>query len=96
MQINKKKRAQDQGKESEIQETESSKSCTIPAEDLAQTHAGLVLDISVSVSPYVFCVVDSVGHALLVSSVSLDSYNLSYPCAVVFPELIEEGLDGDL
>lgn len=52
-----------------------------------QTHAGPVLATSVSDSPYSPCLVDSVGHILLVSFIPSDSYNLSSPSSVIFPKL---------
>ena len=55
-----------------------------------QTHVAPVLAVSVSVSSYI------VGHVLLVSSISSDSCNLASSSSIGFPELQEEGLDGDL
>lgn len=68
----------------------------ICTEDLVQTPAGLVLDTSVSVSPCDPCLVDSVDHVLLVSSIPFDSYNFSLPSCMGFPELRGEGPDGYL
>ena len=50
----------------------------IYTESLAQIHAHPMLAASVSVCPYVPCLVDLVSHALLVSSIFSDSYNLYF------------------
>ena len=49
------------------------------AKNLVQTTAPPVFAASVSVSPYEPCLVDSVGHVLLVAPITSDSYNLSSP-----------------
>lgn len=49
------------------------------ADDLVQTCAGPTLVASVSVSPCECCLVDLVGHVLLVSAIPSDSYSLSSP-----------------
>ena len=51
-------------------------------EDLMQTLVGPVPAISVSVSPYEYCWVDSVDHIILVSSITSESYSLSCPSSL--------------
>ena len=51
--------------------------CNMYEEDLVQTHADSLLVASVSVRPCEPCLVDLGGHALLVSPIFSDSYNLS-------------------
>ena len=53
-------------------------------EDLMQTHAGPVIATLVSVSSCEPCLVDSVGHVLLVSSIPPDSYTLLSPSSIEF------------
>ena len=55
------------------------------AEHLVQTHAGPVVSASVSVSVHKPYLDDLVGHALLVPSISFDSYNLSSPSSTRLP-----------
>lgn len=50
-------------------------------------HAGPVLVTSVSVSPYQYCLVDSEGLVLLMSSIPSDFHSLSTPSLVGFPKL---------
>lgn len=45
----------------------------------------------VSLSPYTPCLVDSAGHAPLLSSIPSDSYNLPGSYCMGFPKLQEEG-----
>lgn len=61
-----------------------------------QIHADPLLATSVSVSPHEPYLVDSVGHVLMVSSISSDYYDLSLSSSVEFPILPEEGPNGDL
>lgn len=49
----------------------------IYTEDLVQIHACLMLAASVCVKPYNFCLIESVGHVFLMSSIPSDSWNLS-------------------
>ena len=60
------------------------------AEDPVQTYAGSVIAASVSVSPYKPCLVDSVGHVLLVSVTLLASTILPQ-----VPRAPREGPSGD-
>lgn len=57
------------------------------AEHLVQTHAGPMVSASVSVSIHKPYLDDLVGHALLVPSISFDSYNLSSPSSTKLPNL---------
>lgn len=43
-----------------------------------QSHVDPILAVSVSVSPCEPCLVDFVGHVLLVSSIHSDSYSFSF------------------
>ena len=59
----------------------------IHLEDLAQTHAGPIFATLVYVSPYETCLVDLVGHFLLVSVIPTESYTLSsLPSKECFPD----------
>lgn len=56
-----------------------------------QTHAGSAIAASVSASPHEHCSVDSKDLAL-----PSGSYNSSSPSSASFPELQNQGLNGDL
>lgn len=56
------------------------------AQDLVQTNAGHLFDTSVPMSTFAACLLDSVGHILLVP-INPDSYNSSAPCSGGFPKL---------
>lgn len=57
---------------------------------MGQTHAGSVLGPPVSVSPCELCLVDSVGHVLLVSSIHSGPSVFSPP-PLLWRSLISEG-----
>ena len=62
-----------------------------------QTYPGPVFATSVSVKPYVPCLVDSVGSFLLVSSIPSDSYSLSPFLSVDSTNSKKRGMmEGDL
>ena len=63
------------------------KNSNICAEDLVQTYSGSLIASSVSVSPYESCLVDSVGHVLLVSLEPCGSYISFSPSSIGFLEL---------
>ena len=67
----------------------------IYAEDL-ETHTGPMFSTSVSVSPCETCLLNSVGHVLLVSPIPPDSYSLSSLSSPGFPDLGGEGPNRDL
>jgi hypothetical protein len=54
-------------------------SLNLYAEDLVNTHAGSMIAVFINLSGYEPCLVDSVDHILLVSSILSDSYSLPPP-----------------
>lgn len=58
-------------------------------ENLVQINAGPMVDFFLfkSVSPSEPCLLDSIGHVFLISSLLFDSYNIFYPSSEELPDL---------
>lgn len=62
-------------------------SLNLYAEDLVNTHAGSMIAVFINLSGYEPCLVDSVDHILLVSSIPFWFYSSSVPSSPEFPKL---------
>ena len=65
--------------------------CWVGGVNLVQTTAGLFLAASISASPCEPCLIDSLGHVLLLRTIPSDSFDLSFLSSVRFPEALRGG-----